>query len=114
VETAENLIRQGWGWCLAAGLRTCPEYFRIESSLCHAWSASPTYYLSRKVLGIDFPKPADMNTVAIKVETASVQSAEGAWPHPRGTIRVKWHMEGRKRVFDYVKVPRGVTVVSTT
>ncbi len=29
-------------------------------------------------------------------------------------VRVKWHMEGRKRVFDYVKVPRGVTVVSAT
>lgn len=114
LETAENLIRQGWGWCLAVGLRTCPEYFKIESSLCHAWSASPTYYLSRKVLGVEFPVPTDMNRVAIKVQTAGVQWAEGAWPHPRGTIRVKWHMEGRKRVFDYVKVPRGVTVVSAT
>lgn len=109
-DTAESLIRQGWGFFLAKGLRTCPEFFSLEGSLCHAWSASPVYYLSKYLLGIHYPGPPDLSRVAIRVQAHSVTEAEGAWPHPGGLIEVKWHMEGARRIFDYVKAPVGVRV----
>ncbi|MFD1678097.1 alpha-L-rhamnosidase N-terminal domain-containing protein [Alicyclobacillus fodiniaquatilis] len=109
-ETAERLIRQGWGWMLAQGLRTCPEYFDLNLSLCHAWSASPTFYLSKQLLGVHFPEAPNLDVVDIRVQAHSVTEAEGAFPHPRGCIEVKWHTEAHGRVLDYVKVPAGVRV----
>ena len=113
VKTAENMIQQGWGWILAQGYKTTPEYFKTNAygSLCHAWSACPTYYLSKYILGVSFPKAPDMNYVEINVLTSGVTDAEGTYPHPMGgVIAVKWHTEMGKRVFDYVNAPEGVTV----
>jgi len=110
VETAENLMRQGWGYFLTKGMKTAPEFFTLDQSLCHAWSASPVYYLSKYVLGIHYPAPPDLDRVEICVHAHSITEAEGTWPHPRGVIRVKWHTEDGRRVFDEVKAPRGVQV----
>jgi alpha-L-rhamnosidase len=109
-ETAESLMKQGWGWMLAKGMPTCLEYFVTKYSLCHAWSASPTYYLSKNILGINYPKAPNLDVVEIAVKTSCVNWAEGAYPHPKGFIQVKWHMDEGKRVFDYVRAPEGVTV----
>ncbi len=109
-DVAEKLIRQGWGWMLYKGFKTCPEYFTFDQSHCHAWSASPTYYLSKYVLGVHFPNSADTNMIEIKVQTNTIASAEGKFPHPKGAIEVKWHTENNKRIFDYVKAPPGVKV----
>ncbi|NLF38356.1 hypothetical protein GX586_02855, partial [bacterium] len=112
-ETAEGMMRQGWGWMLAQGMKTCGEYFTLGSSLCHAWSAAPTYYLSRNVLGVHYPNAPECGIVEIRVAASKdVTWAEGAYPHPKGAIKVKWHMENGRRVFDHVKAPRGVTVRS--
>ncbi|TAF73058.1 MAG: hypothetical protein EAZ53_13925 [Bacteroidetes bacterium] len=112
-EIAENLMRQGWGWCLYNGFTTVPEYFDNNpyNSMCHAWSASPVYYLSKNVLGINFPKSPDLNFVEINVNSSSISFAEGKYPHPKGTIDVKWHTENGKRVFDYAKAPEGVEII---
>ncbi len=109
-QIAENTMRQGWGWALAQGIRTTPEYFNLTSSLCQAWSGSPTWYLSKNILGVRFPKAPDLSKVEIEVKTEDIQFAEGAFPHPDGVIEVRWHMEGQERVFDYVKAPDGVIV----
>ena len=110
-KTAEDMMRIGWGWFLFKGCKTIPEYFTFRSSLCHAWSASPTYYLSKNVLGIQFPKAPDLNYVEIRVQTHHVTFAEGTYPHPKGVIEVKWHTDDAgKRVFDVVKGPEGVEV----
>lgn len=109
-DVAERIMKDGWGWMLAKGLRTCAEYFTLEDSLCHAWSGSPTYYLSSHVLGVTFPQGLYADEVEIHVSTDKVSWAEGAVPHPKGLIEVKWHMEDSNRVFDYVKVPQGINV----
>ena len=46
--------------------------------------------------------------VHIDVQASSITEAEGAWPHPRGEIEVKWHTVDGRRVFDYVRAPAGV------
>jgi len=111
-EVAENLMREGWGWALAQGFATCPEYFRLSGSHCHAWSASPTYYLSKNVLGVHFPSAPDMSKVAIQV-CSGLECAEGAFPLPQGgEVAVKWHMKNGERVFDYVMAPDGVEIAT--
>jgi hypothetical protein len=112
LETAENLMRQGWGHFLAHGAKTTPEFFSMEQSLCHAWSASPAYYLSKHALGIEFPEAPDLDTVRIHVQASGITDAEGAWPHPRGLVEVKWHTEDGHRVFDFVRAPAGVRVIA--
>ena len=107
-EVAEAIIKQGWGWMLNQGLRTCPEYFNKTDSLCHAWSASPTYYLSRYVLGINFNKSRDINLIELEVKAPGVEWAEGIVPHPSGTIEVKWHKEMGKVIYDYIRLPNGL------
>ncbi len=112
-DVAEKLMKDGWGWALSQNYKTAPEYFEkhTQNSMCHAWSASPMYYLSCKVLGIRFPKAPDLNYVEILVQTNTLSFAEGQYPHPNGgTIDVKWHLKDGKRVFDYVKAPDGVVV----
>ena len=109
---AENLMRQGWGWMLAKGLPTCPEFFHLKASHCHAWSASPAYYLSKHLLGVEFPEAPDLDHVTIRVQATGVTSAQGAWPHPRGLIEVKWHTSKGRRVFDYIRAPQGVRIKS--
>jgi len=106
------MMKQGWGWALAQGLKTCPEYFSLHRSQCHAWSASPTYYLSKYVLGVHFPKAPDLDYVELNVKTHYVEHAEGRFPHPKGVIYVKWHKENGKIVFDVVKAPERVIVKS--
>lgn len=110
-DTAESLMREGWGYFLARGARTTPEFFSMEHSLCHAWSASPAYYLSKRVLGIEFPQAPNLDIVRIAVQASSITEADGAWPHPRGEIAVKWHMDAGKRIFDHVKAPAGVKIL---
>ncbi|TAH27558.1 MAG: hypothetical protein EAZ07_01395 [Cytophagales bacterium] len=107
-DIAEKIIKQGWGWMLYSGMKTCPEYFDFNNSLCHAWSASPTYYLSKYVLGVNFPQAPNLDIVEIKVQTSTINSAEGKYPHPKGAIEIKWHTENGKRIFDYIKTPVGV------
>ncbi len=108
-DTAEGVMRQGWGWMLAQGLKTCAEYFSLDASHCHAWSASPTYYLSRNVLGVHFPEAPNLDVVEIRVKAHGIVWAEGAYPHPRGSIAVKWRLQDGRRVID-VEAPPGVTV----
>lgn len=111
-QVAENAIRQAWGWCLMKGMRNTPEYFDLSpsQSMSHAWSASPAYFMSKYILGVTYPQAPDYSKVSIDVRTSVVQQAEGSYPHPDGVVEVKWHMENGKRIFDLIKVPKGVTV----
>ncbi|MCL2742177.1 MAG: hypothetical protein FWE70_08785, partial [Oscillospiraceae bacterium] len=115
---AERYVAQGWGWMLSHGKVTCPEYFSHASSQCHAWSATPTYFLSREVGGVRFPVDGDPDVVEVRVGCSdAIEWAEVSWPHPRGLISVRWHMEGegpaRRRVFDVAEAPAGVTLTVT-
>ena len=74
-----------------------------------AWSASPGYYLSKNVLGINFPNAPDLSLLEIKISSSSVTWAEGSWPHPEGAIHVKWRTEDAGRIIE-VQAPEEVRV----
>jgi hypothetical protein len=95
---------------LSLGVKTCMEYYvHMNDSHCHAWSASPGYYLSKNVLGINFPDAPDLSLLEIKISSSAVTWAEGGWPHPEGTIHVKWRTENYRRIIE-VDAPVNVKV----
>jgi len=108
-ELAEKLMREGWSWMMSLGTKTCTEFFSQKGSWCHAWAASPAYYLSRHALGVQISENPDSDDVEICVQT-SLDWAEGVYPHPKGPIHIKWHLENGKRVFDRVEAPEGVSI----
>lgn len=109
---ALDLMRLGWGRMLEAGAWTCWEYLVDEdgASRCHAWSASPTYYLSAKVLGIEFPEPGNLDRIVVRPRPSGLTWARGTWPHPRGVIEVSWVDDDGLRL--QVSAPPGVVVES--
>ncbi|MBI5725943.1 MAG: alpha-L-rhamnosidase N-terminal domain-containing protein [Planctomycetes bacterium] len=118
--TAEKVIRKCWGWMLGDGATTVYEFFtaRINqlvghdrNSRCVSWSASPAWFLSRDVLGVRFPQPGNPDVITVVPCTESVTWAEGAYPHPRGRIEVRWERKnGRFRA--EILVPPAVRVLN--
>jgi hypothetical protein len=106
---AERLMREGWSWMQSLGTATCTEFFSEKGSWCHAWSASPAYYLSKHALGIHVPDETRPDEVDVRVQSA-LSSVDGVWPHTKGPIHIKWHMDGDQRIFDCVEAPEGVSV----
>lgn len=74
-------------------------------SLCHGWSASPTAWLSRNVLGFR-PVPGDACHVFIQPNLAGLEFAEGTWPTPLGPVYVR-HQARQAMQFD---APSGVRI----
>jgi len=111
-DLAENLMKSGWSWFLQQGLPQCAEYFELNGGLshCHAWSASPVYFLSRNVSGVTYPDAPNLDRVEIDIKTDAIDWAKVTLPHPKGVIQVEWHTEDDKKVIDLLKVPYGVTV----
>jgi hypothetical protein len=93
---AEDFIRRSWGWLLDRGAWTCWEHWPQTDSHCHAWSTAPTWYLSSRVLGIEFPVPGNPDLIRILPQPGTLQWARGVYPHPKGPIRVEWRREGDK------------------
>ncbi|MBK1879735.1 alpha-L-rhamnosidase N-terminal domain-containing protein [Pelagicoccus mobilis] len=108
---AESLIRQGWGWFLEQGAVTTPEFFHFKQSHCHAWSASPMYYLSKEALGVRFPDAPNFSKVKIEIQS-DLKFAEGAFPFP-GTdeaVEVKWRRDASGKIEGMVRAPKRVKV----
>jgi len=105
-----DFIRRNWSVFLDAGAVATWEYFSPDASLCHAWSASPTHFLSTHVLGVSFPFPGDPSRVRIAPDPCGLAFAEGVYPHPTGPISVRWTVVGGKLRLAYT-LPRGVTAV---
>ncbi len=112
VAEAERFIRDCWGMMLDEGAWTCWETFP-GGSQCHAWSSSPTHYLSEEVLGVSFPEPGNVNLVRVEPHPGTLSWATGVYPHPAGPISVKWEIKEGRLLLDY-EAPPGVTVETPT
>jgi len=51
-----------------------------------------------------------MNEIEIRIKADGIDYAEGSFPHPKGIVEMKWHMENDKRIFDFIRAPEGVNV----
>jgi hypothetical protein len=108
---AEQFMRTNWSYMLDGGAWTCWEFFNsgAAASVCHAWSSSPTHYLSTAVLGITFPEPGNPNRVIIDPHPGTLTWARGVYPHPAGTIEVSWKQTPRGMEVHW-NAPDGVVV----
>jgi hypothetical protein len=94
-ETAERCIKEGWGYFLTKGLKTVSEHFTLNSSQCHAWSASPAYMLTRYVLGAQYDSRTGQ--VSVNPQPGTLTWAKGTLPSPNGLVNVEWRLEDGSR-----------------
>ena len=85
---ALRLIRERYGPMLGKGATTLWESFGPTASLCHGFSATPTYQLSRRVLGVAPAKPG-FAEIAITPDIVGLEFARGSVPSVRGDIAVE-------------------------
>jgi hypothetical protein len=103
---ALRLMRERFGPMLDRGATTLWESFEPTASLCHGFSASPTYQLSRRVLGV-FPAEPGFAGIGVAPDLAGLDHAEGVVPTPHGDVHVRLQRDGDGFTAD-VRGPAGV------
>ena len=88
VGEALRLMRERYGPMLARGATTLWESFEPTASLCHGFSATPTFQLSRHVLGVA-PVAPGFASVTLSPDLADLDHAEGLVPTPRGDVEAR-------------------------
>ncbi len=102
-----HIIRQKWGYMLDAGATTFWEMFPgylkhvPTRSHCHAWSAAPTWFLSRYQLGVS-PLQPGFSKVLIRPRPEDLSWARGSVPTPKGTITTSWKRSERSFQFQVI------------
>lgn len=84
----------------------------LAQSLCHGWSAGPTAWLSRHVLGIHPIEPGCV-TVRILPQLGDLDWAEGNFPTPQGQIHVRHERKPNGTIASEITSPSSVRVVNS-
>ena len=94
---------------LREGATTVWEQLRDTRSHCHAWSASPIYFLNRIILGV---KQTAVGGASFEVSPMpnGLSWAEGAVATPHGPLKVKWEISEQKMIVQ-ITAPVRVEVV---
>lgn len=79
-------------------------------SLCHAWSAGPTAWLSRHVLGVQPVEPG-CRAVRIAPWLGALTHVEGAFPTPHGLIHLRHERRPDGSIAATVDAPGEVRIV---
>jgi alpha-L-rhamnosidase len=86
-------IRRLYGPMVETGTTTLWESFSPIASLCHGFSATPVFQLSRHCLGVR-PEAPGYQSFSLNPQPGDLGWARGRVPTPRGTIAVDWHIDG--------------------
>ena len=101
-------IRQHWGAMIEAGSTTIWELWNPFASQCHAWSTTPTFDLSRYVLGIS-PLAEGFAQVLIAPQPGDLSWARGRFPTPHGEIDLSWQRKNQQFAL-FVTAPEAVAL----
>lgn len=86
-----DLWKRGWGWMLEHGATTWWEVFDDRWSQCHYWSGSPTWQMSKHVLGVRSALSAAGTTPTLRVNSLGLTSAQGRVFIPTiGFVDARW------------------------
>jgi len=110
LKLALEFIKRRWGGMIERGATTFWEDWNSQvgwGSLCHAWSASPTYHLSQQILGV-VPTAPGFTRAAIMPRAGGLTSAHGRVPTRHGQIHVTWEVAGGV-MRGAVSIPPGMT-----
>lgn len=80
-------------------------------SLCHAWSAGPTAWLSRHVLGVR-PIGPGCRSVWIEPHLGNLTRAEGTFPTPLGLIHVRHQRQADGTIATEFEAPESIKIVA--
>jgi hypothetical protein len=83
----------------------------MSLSLCHGWSAGPTAWLSRHVLGIRPVEPG-CRIVRIQPELGDLSRANGCFPTPLGIIEVQHRRRPDGSIETEVEAPDSIEVIA--
>ncbi len=100
-------IRKRWVELLAEGEATLRETWQRTptTSLCHAWSGTPTFDLSTDVLGVT-PLIPGFDHMRIAPAVADLSWARGRYPTPHGPVEIDWRLDGARFRME-VQMPKG-------
>lgn len=82
-------------------------YVGFRHSFCHGWAGGPTAWLSKNVLGVSPAEPG-FSKVRIEPKLGRLEWAEGSYPTPKGTIRVRHEKQADGSVKSDITLPPGV------
>jgi len=103
--------RTCWGWALDQGLTTTPEVFDLRWSHCHAWSAAPTWQLTKYALGLAPAFDEGADCYRFSWHPSSISSASGLLPSPSGSpVQVRWERNGDTVRYS-IKCARPMTIL---
>lgn len=85
-------------------------YVGLRHSLCHGWASGPTAWLSQHVLGIT-PLEAGCRTVRIAPHLGDLAWAEGTFPTPYGTIRVRHEKTPGGEILSRIDAPDEIVII---
>lgn len=97
-----------WRTMLEQGLTTFAEWEVQPRSECHAWSASPNYYLLSLVSGIR-PASPGFRTVRIQPALGPLAQVTSVVPHPKGNIQLSLKRIGVTGIQGTIILPNGLT-----
>ncbi len=85
-------------------------YKGFRHSLCHGWASGPTAWLSEHVLGVKIVEPG-CETVRIEPHLGDLDWAQGAFPTPKGVIKIRHEKKADNSIETTIDAPDGVTVL---
>ena len=88
LDDALRMMRERFGPMLARGATTLWESFEPSASYCHGFSASPTYQMSRRILGVA-PAAPGFGSIQVQPDLCDLAFARGVVPTARGDIEVE-------------------------
>jgi len=95
-----QVIRARWGVMLDRGATATWETFSNPRSWCHAWSATPAYFLSTHILGVS-PVDVGYKRIRIAPQPCDLTWARGTVPTPFGKLDVEWRVVERHLYLEY-------------
>ena len=100
VDEAIEIWHKSWGWMLEIGAQTWFEVFDERWSQCHYWAGSPTWQMTRRILGADSTLHEGRPVIRLAVHPGKLQRAEGRVAFPTvGWADIGWRREGKTVIY---------------
>ena len=99
-EEVMEIWRKAWGWMLSQGAKTWWEVFDERWSQCHYWAGSPTWQMTRRILGVDPTLHEGRPAIRLAVYPGNLPNARGRVAFPGvGWAEASW--ERTKKGINY-------------